>query len=164
MRRRRSRRCRLGTLDALPRRPSRVLIPRRAPRKRGVEILEEEDAARGDARHEVLEGRVGDPGGGEGDDVDVEHELAGYGVDERALARAGHAVQEVAPAERNAAVGVPLNGRKGCVSSWFSSSFDTGEQGGQSIRAHLRTVFICDGTQARRVSVALDVYVTRADS
>ena len=80
-------------------------------------------------RHERRERAVAHPGRRERDDVDVEHELAGDRVDERALARAGHAVQEVAPAERDAAVGVPLNGRKGCVSSVFSSWFDTGEQG-----------------------------------
>lgn len=95
-----------------PRRYARpiIVVPRCAPRERSIEVLEEDDASRGDAAHEGGERGVVDPGGGEGDYVDVEGECAGEGVDEGGFAGAGDSVEKVASSEGDASCRVPFLG------------------------------------------------------
>jgi hypothetical protein len=64
----------------------------------GFEILKEDDAAGEDAANERRERAVTNR---EGDDIDVQGELAGDSVDERELARSEHTVEQAAPVEGN---------------------------------------------------------------
>ena len=85
-----------------------VLGARDRAGKGRVKVLEKDNATRGNTTHERGESRVINPGRRQRDDVDIEHELAGKGVDERRLARPWNAIQQIATTEGDAPVRIPL--------------------------------------------------------